>query len=107
LEEEDEHDTSMTPLQKEDDNEDITHSDTHAAPPTIVQGPITAQMRQLNLQLSLFLSYHFHSYENRLQANDVIILRKANDVIILTNMREDHKALAESHGGTRTNEAFV
>jgi len=88
----------MTPIQKEEDNEDITHSDTHAAPPTIVQGPITAQMRQLNLQLSLFLSHHFHSYENRLQANDVIIL---------TNMRADHKALAERHGGTRTNEAFV
>jgi len=33
----------MTSLQKEEDNEDITHSDTHTTPPTTVQGPITIQ----------------------------------------------------------------
>jgi hypothetical protein len=40
--------------------------------------------------VSSFLSDPFHSYENRLQANGVIMLR---------NMREDHKALGERHGG--------
>jgi hypothetical protein len=33
----------MASLQKEEDNEDITHSDTHASPPTTVKGPITIQ----------------------------------------------------------------
>ena len=31
-------------------------------------------MRQLNLEVSSFLSDHFHTFENRLLPNDVILL---------------------------------
>ena len=41
-----------------------------------MQGPMTrARMRQLNLEVSSFISDHFHTFENRLLPNDVILLR--------------------------------
>jgi hypothetical protein len=41
-----------------------------------MQGPMTrAQMRQLHLEVSSFLSDSFHTFENRLLPNDVILLR--------------------------------
>ena len=46
-------------------------------------------MRQLNLEVSSFLSDHFHTFENRLLPNDVILLR---------NIGEGHEGL-RGHGG--------
>ena len=55
-------------------NKDITPSDAPTDPPTIMQGPMTqARRRQLNLEVSSFLSDHFHIFENRLLPNDVIL----------------------------------
>ena len=55
-----------------------------------MQGPMTrARMRQLNLEMSSFLSDHFHIFENRLLPNDVILLR---------NIGEGHEGL-RGHGG--------
>ena len=59
--------------------------DVPADPPTIMQGPMTrARMRQLNLEVSSFLSDPFHTFENRLLPNDVILLR---------NIGEGHEGL--------------
>ena len=45
-----------------------------------MQGPMTrAQMRQLNLEVSSFLSDPFHTFENRLLPNDVILLRNIEE----------------------------
>jgi hypothetical protein len=70
---------------------DITPSDAPADPPTIMQGPMTrARMRQLNLEVSLFLSDPFHTFENRLLPNDIILLR---------NIGEGHDELRGRGGG--------
>jgi hypothetical protein len=72
-------------------DEDITPLDTPNDPPSTMQGPMTrARMRQLNLEVSLFLSNHFHSFENRLLPDDVIMLR---------NITEGHEVLGERCGG--------
>ena len=64
--------------------------DVPADPPTVMQGPMTrARMRQLNLQVSSFLSDPFHTFENRQLPNDVILLR---------NIGKDHEGL-RGHGG--------
>jgi len=56
-----------------------------------MQGPMTrARMRQLNLEVSSFLSDPFHTLENRLLPNDVILLR---------NIGEGHGGLKGSGGG--------
>ena len=47
-------------------------------------------MRQLNLEVSSFLSDHFHTFENRLLPNDVILLR---------NIGEGHEGLRGRGGG--------
>jgi hypothetical protein len=47
-------------------------------------------MRQLNLEVSLFLSDYFHTFENKLLPNDVILLR---------NIGEGHEQLRERGGG--------
>ena len=45
-----------------------------------MQGPRTrARMRQLNLEVSSFLSDPFHTFENRLLPNDVILLRNSGE----------------------------
>jgi hypothetical protein len=48
-------------------------------------------MCQLNLEVSLFLSDSFHTFENRLLPNDVIFLR---------NIGEAHEEVGGSIGGT-------
>ena len=59
---------------------DITPSDIPVDPPTVMQGPMTrARMRQLNLEVSSFLSDPFHTFENRLLPNDVILLRNIGE----------------------------
>ena len=47
-------------------------------------------MRQLNLEVSSFLRDPFHTFENRLLPNVVILLR---------NIGEGHEELGESHRG--------
>ena len=60
-------------------------------PPTVMQGPMTrARMRQLNLEVSSFLSDPFHTFENRLLPNDVILLR---------NIEEGYEELGEWYRG--------
>ena len=72
-------------------DEDITSSEVPADPPTIMQGPLTrARKRQLNLEVSSFLNDTFHTFENRLLPNDVILLR---------NIGEGHEVLRGSGGG--------
>ena len=65
--------------------------DVPADPPTVMQGLMTwARIRQLNLEVSSFLSDHFHTFENRLLPNDVILLR---------NIGEGHEGLRGRGGG--------
>jgi hypothetical protein len=57
LGEEDELESRMTPIQEEEDDDDITTMDIHNTSPTDIQGPITrARNRGLNLQVSSFLN---------------------------------------------------
>ena len=78
--EEDELESRTTPIQEGEDDEDITPSDVPADPPTVMQGPMTrARMRQLNLEVSSFLSEPFHTFENRLLPNNVILLRNIGE----------------------------
>ena len=57
-------------------DEDITPSDTYNDPPLNFQGPITrAHARQLNLEVSSFLSNSLYNFENRLLPNDYVLLR--------------------------------
>ena len=56
-----------------------------------MQGLMTrARMRQLNLEVSSFLSNPFHTFENRLLHNDVILLK---------NIGEGHEELGERQRG--------
>ena len=60
-------------------------------PPTVMQGPMTrARMCQLNLEESSFLIDPFHTFENRLLPNDVILLR---------NIGEGYEELGERYRG--------
>ena len=57
-------------------DEDITPLDAQDDPTLDIQGPITtARARQLNLQVSSFLSNSLYDFENRLLPNDYIVLR--------------------------------
>jgi hypothetical protein len=68
-------------------DEDITLSHTHNDPLLDIQGPITrARARQLNLEVSSFLSNSLYDFENRLLPNDYIVLRNEGEV-------------QETHGG--------
>ena len=56
-----------------------------------MQGLMTrARRRQLNLEVSSFLSDPFHTFENRLLPNDVILIR---------NIGEGHEGLRGRGGG--------
>jgi hypothetical protein len=60
-------------------DEDITPSDAHNTPLDI-QGPVTgARARQLNLEVSSFLSTSFYDFENRLLSNDYIMIRNEGE----------------------------
>ena len=72
-------------------DEDITPTDTNDTPQDDIQGPITrARARQLNLQVSSFLSNVYCESENRLLPNDLIVL---------TNKGEDQQWCGEGLGG--------
>jgi hypothetical protein len=88
---EDELESRTTPIQEEEDDEDITPLDTNNNPPMNVQRPITrAQARQLNLEVSSFLNSSSFDYENRLLLNDYIVIR---------NHGEGQEILGEGLGG--------
>ena len=56
-----------------------------------MQGPMTrARMRQVNLEVSSFLSDPFHTFETRLLPNDIILLR---------NIGEGHEELGKRYRG--------
>ena len=77
-------------LEKEID-EDITPTDTNDTPQDDIQGPITrSRARQLNLQVSSFLSNVYCESENRLLSNDLIVLR---------NKGEDQQGHPDQDGG--------
>jgi len=89
--EEDELESRTTPIQEGEDDEDITPTDTNDTPQDDIQGPITrARARQLNLQVSSFLSNVYCESENRLLPNDLIVLR---------NKGEDQQGCGEGLGG--------
>jgi hypothetical protein len=68
-------------------DEDITPSHTHNDPLLDIQGLITrARARQLNLEVSSFLSNSLYDFKNRLLPNDYIVLRNEEEV-------------QETHGG--------
>ena len=91
LGEEDELDSRTTPLQEGEDDEGTTPMDTNNTPQVDIQGPNTcARARQLNLQVSSFLSNYFCDFENNLLSNDLIVLR---------NKGEDQQGLGEGLGG--------
>ena len=91
LGEEHELESRTTPIQEGEDDEDITPLDTNDTPPLNIQGPITrARARQLNLEVSSFLSLSFHNFENSLLPNDFIMLR---------NQGEDHNIHGRGIGG--------
>jgi hypothetical protein len=74
-------------------DEDITLSDTHNPPPLVIQGPITrARARQLNQQVSSFLSSSPCTYENSMLPNEIL------DYIVLRNFGEDHEGLGNQQG---------
>jgi hypothetical protein len=88
LGEEDELESRTTPIQEGEDDEDITLSDTHNPPPLVIQGPITrARARQLNQQVSSFLSSNACTYENIMLPNEIV------DYIVLRNFGENHEGL--------------
>ena len=54
-----------TSFQEGEDDEDIPHADTSAAPTTTIQGPITrARAQQLNYQVLSFLGINPHIHEH-------------------------------------------
>jgi hypothetical protein len=62
-------------------DEDITPSYTHNDPLLDIQGTITgARARQLNLEVSSFLSNSLYDFENRLLPNDYIVLKNEGKV---------------------------
>jgi hypothetical protein len=78
LEEEDELESRMTPLQEWEDGEDITPMDTNNTPQ--VDYPITrARARQLNLQVISFLSNYSCAFESSMLPNDLIVLRNEGE----------------------------
>jgi hypothetical protein len=68
-----------TSIQEGEDDEDITPSDAHNTPLDI-QGPITrARARQLNLEVSSFLSTCFYDFDYRLLPNNYIMIRNEEE----------------------------
>jgi hypothetical protein len=62
-------------------DEDITPLDTNDTPPLDIQGAITrARVRQLNLEVSSFLSKALYvNVENSILPNDYILLRNKGE----------------------------
>jgi hypothetical protein len=75
-------------------NEDINPLDSHNNPPLSIQGPITkACARQLNLEVSSFISTCLFDFENRLLIYDYVYDYR--------NQEEDKNILKEGLGGVK------
>ena len=93
LGEEDELESRTTPIQEGEDDEDITPSDTYtpSIPPTI--GPLTrARARQLNHEVSSFLSVPLYFDKDGMLLNNC-------DVLLLRNTGEDQQGRPSQGGG--------
>ena len=89
LGEEDELESRTTPLQEGEDDEDISPMLTSDTPSVVTHGPLTrARARQLNQQVSSFLSSSLYTCEDSMLPNVSI------DYILLRNLGEEH----EGHG---------
>ncbi|WVZ76156.1 hypothetical protein U9M48_024154 [Paspalum notatum var. saurae] len=89
LGEEDELESRMTPLQEGEDDEDISPMLTSDTPSVVMHDPLTiARARQLNQQVSSFLSSSLYTCEDSMLPNISI------DYILLRNLGEEH----EGHG---------
>nr|AAX95158.1 retrotransposon protein, putative, Ty3-gypsy sub-class [Oryza sativa Japonica Group]ABA92365.1 retrotransposon protein, putative, Ty3-gypsy subclass [Oryza sativa Japonica Group] len=104
LGEEDELESRTTSIQEGEDDADITASDTHNNPPTVIQGPITrARARQLNLEVSSFLCSSLYEFENRFLPNNYIVIRNngGDKETLGEGLRamEDHRGRPSQGGG--------
>jgi hypothetical protein len=76
LGEDDDLESRTTPIQEGEDDKDITLLDIHNNLPMSIQGPITrARARQLNLEVSSFLSTFLFDFGTRLLPYDYIMIR--------------------------------
>ena len=93
LGEEDELESRTTLLQEGEDDEDISPMHTTEPPPSVMQGLLTrARARQLNQQVSSFLSSSAYTGKDGMLPNDII------DYVILRNLGEDHEGLGNQQG---------
>jgi hypothetical protein len=78
-------------------DEDITTAHIHKNPPSSIEGPITrARARQLNLEVSSFLSTHSSNLENRLLPYEcLLIINQGDDQDIL---EEGHRRVGDQQG---------
>ena len=80
-------------------HEDITPSDTHIDHPLDIQGPITrALARQLNLEVSSFLSTSLYDLENIMLPNDYIVIGNHGEEEMLRDV-EDQQGRPDQGGG--------
>jgi hypothetical protein len=107
LGEEDALESSTTSIQEGEDDEDITAMDMHEASPLDIQpiqGPITtARARQLNLEVSSFLSVPINNFKNDLLPIVYNVIRNQGEDQEIHGGRlggvEGQQGEAKSHGG--------
>jgi len=83
-------------------HEDITPSDTHIDHPLDIQGPITGALaRQLNLEVSSFLSTSLYDIENMMLPNDYIVIGNHGEEMLRERLRgvEDQQGRSDQGGG--------
>ena len=80
-------------------HEDITPSDTHLDHLLDIQGPITGALaRQLNLEVSSFLSTSLYDIENMMLPNDYIVIGNHGEEEMLRDV-EDQQGRPDQGGG--------
>ncbi|WVZ76456.1 hypothetical protein U9M48_024432 [Paspalum notatum var. saurae] len=93
LGEEEELESRTTPLQAGQDDEDISPMLTSDTPSVVMHGPLTrARARQLNQQVSSFLSSSLYTCEDSMLPNVSI------DYILLRNLGEEHEGHENQQG---------
>ena len=83
-------------------HEDITPSDTHIDHPLDIQGPIIGALaRQLNLEVSSFLSTSLYDIENMMLPNDYIVIGNHGEEMLRERLRgvEDQQGRPDQGGG--------
>ena len=93
LGEEDELESRTTPFQEGEDDEDISPMHRTKTPPIVMQGPLTrARARQLNQQVSLFLSSSSYICKDGMLSNGAI------DYVVLRNFGEKQEGFGNQQG---------